>query len=89
MRIAEETGLTVVKAEAVVDAILDEIKASLSEGESVILHHVGTFDVRSKRARAGRNPKTCEAATVASRRVVRFRSGKMLKVSVNDPVEVG
>ena len=55
-RIAEETGLTAVKAEDVVDVILDEIKTSLSEGESVILRRFGTFDVRAKGARAGRNP---------------------------------
>ena len=88
-RIAEETGLTAFKAEAVVDVILEEIKTSLSTGESVILRRFGTFDVRSKRARAGRNPKTGESAPIAARRVVRFRSGKTLKASVNDPVEVG
>jgi len=88
-RIAEETGLTALKAEAVVDAILDEIKTSLSKGESVILRRFGTFAVKDKRARAGRNPKTGEAAPISARRVVRFRSGKTLKTSVNDPVEVG
>ena len=88
-RIAEETGLTTLKAESVVDAILEEIKMSLSEGESVILRRFGMFDVRSKRARAGRNPKTGESATIAACRVVRFRSGKTLKASVNDSVEVG
>lgn len=87
-RIAEDTGLTNAKAEEVVDAILDEIKARLSAGESVILRRFGTFDVRAKGARVGRNPKTGEAATVSARRVVRFKSGKRLKASVHDPVEV-
>jgi integration host factor subunit alpha len=88
-RIAEETGLTYTKAEEVVEAILEELKTSLSEGESVILRRFGTFDVRAKGARVGRNPKTGEAAPISARRVVRFRSGKTLKESVNDPVEVG
>jgi len=88
-RIAEDTGLTNTKAEEVVDAILDAIKTRLSAGESVILRRFGTFDVRAKGARVGRNPKTGEVATVSARRVVRFKSGKRLKASVHDPVEVG
>ena len=88
-RIAEDTELTYTKAEEAVDAILDAIKTSLAAGESVILRRFGTFDVRAKEARVGRNPKTGEVATVSARRVVRFRSGKRLKASVHDPVEVG
>jgi nucleoid DNA-binding protein len=84
-RIAEDTELTYGKAEEAVDAI----KTRLSAGESVILRRFGTFDVRAKGARVGRNPKTGEVATVSARRVVRFKSGKRLKASVNDPVEVG
>jgi nucleoid DNA-binding protein len=87
-RIAEDTGLTNAKAEEAVDAILDEIKTRLSAGESVILRRFGTFDVRAKGARVGRNPKTGEAAAISARRVVRFKSGKKLRASVNDPVEV-
>jgi nucleoid DNA-binding protein len=88
-RIAEDTELTYTKAEEAVDAILDTIKNRLSAGEPVILRRFGIFDVRAKGARVGRNPKTGEVATVSARRVVRFKSGKQLKASVNDPVEVG
>jgi nucleoid DNA-binding protein len=88
-RIAEDTELTYTKAEEAVDAILDAIKTRLSAGESVILRRFGTFDVRSKGARVGRNPKTGEVTAISARRVVRFKSGKRLKASVNDPVEVG
>ncbi len=56
-RIAEETGLTKVKAEEAVDAILEEIKDSLQRGEPVTLRRFGSFQVREKRARPGRNPK--------------------------------
>lgn len=48
--IAEEIDLTQVKAEEVVDAILEEIKATLSRGEKVILRRFGTFSVRAKAA---------------------------------------
>jgi nucleoid DNA-binding protein len=82
-RIAEATGLTQVKAEAVVDAVFGEMKNALEQGDSVILRRFGTFHVRAKRARMGRNPKTGEDATIAARRVVRFKSGNVLKVAVN------
>ena len=88
-RIAEDTGLTYAKAEEVVDAILEAIKTSLTAGEPVILRRFGTFDVRAKGARVGRNPKTGEATAISARRVVRFKSGKTLRASMNDPIEVG
>jgi nucleoid DNA-binding protein len=82
-RIAEATDLTQVQAEEAVDAIFDEIKSALQQGDSVILRRFGTFHVRAKRARVGRNPKTGEEATIAARRVVRFKSGNVFKVAVN------
>jgi nucleoid DNA-binding protein len=54
-RIAEATELTQVKAEEVVDAVFDEIKNALQQGDSVILRRFGSFEVRHKRARIGRN----------------------------------
>jgi integration host factor alpha subunit len=82
-RIADATNLTQVQAEEVVDAIFDEIKSALQQGDSVILRRFGTFDVREKRARMGRNPQTGEAAPIAARRVVRFKSGNQFKSAVN------
>jgi nucleoid DNA-binding protein len=70
--IAEKAGLAQFKAEQVVDIILDEIKANLSRGEPVILRRFGTFEVRAKHAREGRNPKTGQPAEIAARNVVRF-----------------
>ncbi len=82
-RIAEATGLTHVKTEEAVDMILDEIKRTLQEGGSVIVRRFGTFQVRAKGARLGRNPKTGKEAPILARRVVRFKSGKVFKVAVN------
>jgi nucleoid DNA-binding protein len=82
-RIAEATELSQVQAEKAVDAVLYEIKSALQQGDSVILRRFGTFHVRAKRARIGRNPKTGEEATIAARRVVRFKSGNVFKVAVN------
>src|SRR4030095_12846047 len=82
-RIADETGLTKVKAEEAVDAILEQVKDGLQRGEAVILRRFGSFQVRQKRARVGRNPKTGEEAGIPARRVVRFKSGKHFKEAVN------
>jgi nucleoid DNA-binding protein len=82
-RMADATALTQVKAEEAVDTIFDEIKSALQQGDAVILRRFGTFDVRAKRARMGRNPKTGDAAPIAARRVVRFKSGSWLKAAAN------
>ncbi len=54
-RIAQELGCTTAKAEAAVEAILTTIKTSLQQGDPVILRRFGTWQVRAKRARVGRN----------------------------------
>jgi nucleoid DNA-binding protein len=82
-RIADATNLTQAQAEEVVDAIFDQIKSTLQQGDSVILRRFGSFEVRHKRARVGRNPKTGEQAAIAARRVVRFKSGNQFKAVVN------
>ena len=91
-RIAEETALTHVKAEEAVDAVVDEIKSALQQGDAVILRRFGSFQVRDKRGRVGRNPKTGQEADIRARRVVRFKSGNALKDAVNgstsEPVKV-
>ena len=85
-RIAEELGCTTTKAEAAVEALLSTMKAALQQGEPIILRHFGTFAVRAKRARMGRNPKTGAAAAIPARRVVRFKAGKPLKQVVTGPM---
>lgn len=81
-RIATHPDLTKTKAEEAVEAILATIKDTLQQGEPVILRGLGTFVVRAKRARLGRNPRTGTAAEIAARRVVRFTAGKLLKQAV-------
>ena len=81
-RIAQELGCTTVTAEAAVVARMATIKASLQQGEPVILRRFGTWQVRAKRARVGRNPKTGAAAAIPARRVVRFLAGQPFKQAV-------
>src|SRR5262245_39347174 len=81
-RIAQELECTTAKAEAAVEAILTTIKASLQQGEPVIVRRFGTWQVRAKQARVGRNPKTGAVAAIAARRVVRFTAGQPFKQAV-------
>jgi nucleoid DNA-binding protein len=81
-RIAQEFGCTTAKAAAAVEAILAAVKDALRQGEPVTLRGVGTFQVRAKRARIGRNPRTGAAAAIPARRVVRFTAGKPFKQAI-------
>jgi len=80
--IAQELGCTTAQAARAVEAILSTIKASLQQGEPVILRRFGTWQVHPKRARVGRNPKTGAAAAISARRVVRFLAGQPFKQAV-------
>jgi integration host factor subunit alpha len=82
-RIAQELGCTTAQAAGAVEAILTTVKASLQQGEPVILRRFGTWQVHAKRARVGRNPKTGTAAAIPARRVVRFTAGKPFKQAVD------
>ena len=81
--VSDDTGLSKVKAEEAVDTIIDTIKESLGRGESVILRRFGSFEVRKKNTRMGRNPKTGREAPISARRVVRFKAGRHFKDAVN------
>ena len=69
-------------AKELVDQFFEEIKLSLSRGQSVKLSGFGNFDLRDKNERPGRNPKTGEEIPITARRVVTFKSGQKLKAMV-------
>jgi len=80
---------TLSRAEArkILDATFEEISEALLRGESVKLRSFGTFNVRSKRERIGRNPKTGVEATITPRRVLTFKASPVLVAHVNgDPI---
>jgi integration host factor subunit alpha len=81
-RLFEELGLNKREAKEMVESLFDEIRASLSHNENVKLSGFGNFDLRDKRQRPGRNPKTGEEVAVSARRVVTFRPGQKLKERV-------
>lgn len=82
-RVSDEAGLQKPEAEQAVETIISLVKDALGKGESVILRRFGSFQVRQKNARIGRNPKTGEEAEISARKVVRFKSGKYFKTAVN------
>ena len=77
--VREEAGLTHRTARSLVETLIDEIASRLVAGEEVKLYGFGSFAVRDKTERPGRNPRTLEAAPIAARRVVVFRASKVLK----------
>ncbi len=81
--VSGDTGLGKIKAEEAVDAIIDAVRESLARGESVTLRRFGSFSVREKNARMGRNPKTGLEAPISARRVVRFKAGQNFRDAVN------
>lgn len=77
-------GLTRGQARAIFEMTLDEIADAFTRGESVRLRSFGTFNVRSKRERIGRNPKTGIEAPIRPRRVVTFKPSPVLIARAND-----
>ncbi len=75
-------GLNKKEARELVALFFQELEASLAVGEQVKLSGFGNFDLRDKKERPGRNPKTGEKIPVAARRVVKFRPGNKLKARV-------
>jgi integration host factor subunit alpha len=69
-------------AKELVDLFFEEIKTALEAGNAVKLSGFGNFDLRNKKERPGRNPRTGEETPISARRVVTFRPGQKLKVRV-------
>ena len=77
-----ELGLSKTDGRDLVDLFMEELAASLAAGERVKLSGFGNFDLRDKKERPGRNPKTGETIPIPARRVVTFRAGNTLKARV-------
>ena len=79
---------TLSRAEArkILDAAFDEISEALVRGEAVKLRSFGTFSVRSKRERIGRNPKTGVEAPISPRKVLTFKASPVLVAHVNGEI---
>ena len=80
----EEIGLTRQDCAGLVERTLDLIAEALEAGRTVKLSGFGVFQVRAKRARMGRNPKTGEPAAIEPRRVIGFRASQVMKARVDE-----
>ena len=81
-----EMGLPRREAERFVEAAIGEMTAALAAGEKVTIVNFGSFIMRAKGPRMGRNPKTGEPAPIAARRAIVFRPSRTLKVGVHQGV---
>ena len=81
--VARITNLSKSEANRAADAVFDAITKALKKGQKVALAGFGTFQVRSRKARKGRNPKTGAAISIKARKAPGFKAGKGLKDAVN------
>jgi DNA-binding protein HU-beta len=81
-KVADMAGMTKVDANKAIDAVAGAIQASLARGEKVTWTGFGTFEVRNRAARMGRNPQTGAPLHIPASKTPAFKSGKGLKDSV-------
>lgn len=82
--VAEKAELTKAAATRALETILEGITQTLKQGDPVILFNFGTFTVKTRAAREGRNPVTGEKIKINATRVVGFKAGKVLKEAVKE-----
>ncbi len=82
--VAESADLSKASAARAVDAALAAISGSLAQGDQVALIGFGTFLVRDRAARTGRNPRTGDSIEIAAAKIPAFKPGKALKDAVNN-----
>ncbi len=80
---AEAADISKAAAARALDGMIDAVTEALKNGDQVSLIGFGTFSVRDRAARTGRNPQTCEAINIAASKNPAFKAGKALKDAVN------
>lgn len=80
----QEVGLSRNESADLLEAVLDEVSSALAQGEAVKISSFGSFSVRSKGQRVGRNPKTGEEVPILPRRVLVFRPSQLLKKKISE-----
>jgi DNA-binding protein HU-beta len=80
--VAEKSGLTKKDSDAAVSAMIDAITETLAKGENVALVGFGTFEVKTRAARQGINPRTKEPLTISESKLPTFKAGKPFKDAV-------
>lgn len=83
--VADAAELTKKDAERLVEIVFESIVETLNQGEKIELRGFGSFRVRERGARRGRNPKTGDPVSIPAKRVPYFKPGKELKELINEP----
>ena len=83
--VAEKVDLTKKQTEVIVNILFNSITEALSQGDKVELRGFGSFRIRSRNPREGRNPKTGDAVHIPAKRVPFFKAGKELREMVDNP----
>jgi integration host factor subunit alpha len=78
-KIFEKIGLSKKEAQEIIEILFETMRQTFVEGESVKISGFGTFNVRNKVARRGRNPKTGDELEISPRKVISFRASNQLK----------
>ncbi len=81
--VAERAGLTKKDSEKAVNAVIDSIQDALKQGDKVALVGFGTFEVRARKPRMGRNPQTGQSIKIPASKVPAFKAGKQLRDAVD------
>lgn len=81
--IAEQTGVTQLVVQKVVQSTLDYVIDCLSRDETIELRNFGVFKVKSRKGRMGRNPRTGQSVPVPPKKAVIFKPGKIMKEKVH------
>ncbi|MEO5334532.1 MAG: integration host factor subunit alpha [Magnetococcus sp. YQC-5] len=87
--VRNKTGMTKQQASEVVDTLLEAVLQRLEQGGNVRVSGFGTFAVRAKHVRQGRNPKTGEPVEITARKVVRFKPSWILRRSLSGDLVAG
>lgn len=82
-RIAEKTGVTKVVAKDIIQSFLDSIISELSAGNRLEFREFGVFETKSRAARRAQNPRTLEKVDVPSKRIVKFKVGRLMRKMVS------
>jgi integration host factor subunit beta len=88
-RIAKNTQAKRVLVKATIQNFLDEVISELAKGNRLEFRDFGVFETRMRAARRAQNPKTLDQVQVPAKRIVKFKMGRMMKMRVNTPKNVG
>ena len=80
----DQIGFSKRESAGIIETLFDIIKETLEQGENLKLSGFGSFNIRDKRARCGRNPQTGEAITITPRRVLTFKASNVFREELNN-----